>query len=184
MRNKIINYKNNLINVVEKLDVSKIEKLAKVFLDARENGNFIYTIGNGGSGSTASHMVCDILKGCSYNKEKKFKIMCLNDNIPTVLAYSNDVSYESVFEEQLKNFLNDGDILLAISGSGNSKNIIKAVNYAKENNAFVVGLTGYDGGLLKQLSDLSIDANINDMQISEDIHIIVMHILYHILENE
>ena len=141
-------------------------------------------MGNGGSGSTASHMVCDILKGCSFKKEKRFKIMCLNDNIPTILAYSNDVSYEKIFEEQLKNYLNDGDILLAISGSGNSKNIINAVNYAKKNNFYVVGFTGYDGGMLKKLSDLSIDTNINDMQISEDIHVIVMHILYHLLENE
>ena len=184
MKNKIINYKKNLINVIESLNISKIESLAKVFLDARDRGNFIYTMGNGGSGSTASHMVCDILKGCSFKKEKRFKIMCLNDNIPTILAYSNDVSYEKIFEEQLKNYLNDGDILLAISGSGNSKNIINAVNYAKKNNFYVVGFTGYDGGMLKKLSDLSIDTNINDMQISEDIHVIVMHILYHLLENE
>jgi D-sedoheptulose 7-phosphate isomerase len=129
-------------------------------------------------------MVCDILKGCSFKKIKKFKIFCLNDNIPTILAYSNDVSYDVVFEEQLKNYLETGDVLIAISGSGNSKNIINAVNYAKSINSKIIGFTGFDGGKLKQLSNVSINANINDMQISEDIHVICMHILYKLLENE
>ena len=111
-------------------------------------------------------------------------MFCLNDNIPTILAYSNDVSYDVVFEEQLKNVLQEGDIVLAISGSGNSKNIIRAVNYAKSVNAKIIGMTGYNGGLLKKLSDISLNANIDDMQISEDIHVIVMHMLYKLLENE
>ena len=115
---------------------------------------------------------------------KKFKIFCLNDNIPTILAYSNDVSYDVVFEEQLKNYLEPEDVLIAISGSGNSKNIINAVNYAKSINSKIIGFTGFDGGKLKQLSNVSINANINDMQISEDIHVIVMHMLYKLLENE
>ena len=111
-------------------------------------------------------------------------MFCLNDNIPTILAYSNDVSYDVVFEEQLKNVLQEGDVVLAISGSGNSKNIIRAVNYAKSVNAKIIGMTGYNGGLLKKFSDIRLNANIDDMQISEDIHVIVMHMLYKLLENE
>jgi D-sedoheptulose 7-phosphate isomerase len=157
--------------------------VASIFLKTRSEGKTIFTIGNGGSGSTASHMVCDIIKGCSYNKDMRFKIICLNDNIPTLLAYSNDVSYEVVFLEQLKNLAEEGDVLLAISGSGNSKNIIRAVEYAKSIKMTVVGFTGYDGGRLKTLSDVTIDSSINDMQISEDIHSVAMHILYKLLVN-
>tara|TARA_X000000950_G_scaffold14462_1_gene15635 strand:- start:10793 stop:11347 length:555 start_codon:yes stop_codon:yes gene_type:complete len=184
MRNNIKKYLKKLTQSIENLKIEEIEKVANIFLETRDRGNTIYTMGNGGSGSTASHMVCDITKGCSYNKEKKFKMFCLNDNIPTLLAYSNDVSYDVVFEEQLKNILKPNDVVLAISGSGNSKNIIRAVKYAKSINSTVIGLTGYSGGLLKEISDVSIDANIDDMQISEDIHVIVMHILYKLLENE
>ncbi len=184
MKDNIKRYQSNLIKTIKNIKIEDIEKIARAFIEARDNGKTIYTIGNGGSGSTASHMVCDITKGCSFNKNKRYKMFCLNDNIPTILAYSNDVSYDVVFEEQLKNVLQKGDVVLAISGSGNSKNIIRAVNYAKSIDAKIIGMTGYNGGLLKKLSDISLNANIDDMQISEDIHVIVMHMLYKLLENE
>ena len=184
MKNKIKDYKKRLITTIENLDVNEVEQLAKLFLHTRNNNKTIYVFGNGGSGSTASHMVCDIIKGCSYKKLKKFKIFCLNDNIPTILAYSNDVNYECIFEEQLKNLLEEGDLVIGISGSGNSKNIVNAINYANSVKAHTFGMTGYDGGKLKQLAKSSLNANINDMQISEDIHLITLHILYFLLENE
>tara|TARA_X000000950_G_scaffold260179_1_gene329318 strand:- start:220 stop:774 length:555 start_codon:yes stop_codon:yes gene_type:complete len=183
MKNEVNNYLNSLKNKLSELDVDEIIKVAEIFIQARNNGKTIYTMGNGGSGSTASHMVCDIIKGCSFGKEKKFKIICLNDNIPTLLAYSNDVSYDVVFEEQLKNLLEEGDVVLGISGSGNSKNIINAINYANSKKAITIGFTGYDGGKLKKISHNSVNAMINDMQISEDIHLITLHILYKLLEN-
>jgi D-sedoheptulose 7-phosphate isomerase len=126
-------------------------------------------------------MVCDILKGCSYGKADKFKISCLNDNIPALLAYSNDVSYDEVFLEQLKNYLEPGDLVLGISGSGNSSNIIKAIEYAKLRGNTTIGFTGFDGGKLKKIADYSVNSRIDDMQISEDIHLIVLHIMYKIL---
>ena len=184
MKNSIKQYQIKLIESITNLETNNLKKIALALLEARDNGKTIYTIGNGGSGSTASHMVCDITKGCSFKKNKRFKMFCLNDNIPTVLAYSNDVSYDVIFEEQLKNVLEEGDIVLGISGSGNSKNIINAVKYAKSINAKVIGFTGYNGGELKEISDISLNANINDMQISEDIHVIAMHMLYKLLENE
>lgn len=183
MKNKVIDYLNSLTNSLNTIEVNEIVRVAETFLEARDKGKTIYTMGNGGSGSTASHMVCDIIKGCSFGKEKKFKIICLNDNIPTILAYSNDVSYDIIFEEQLKNLLNEGDVVLGISGSGNSKNIINAINYANSKRAITIGFTGYDGGVLKKISDMSVNTMTNDMQISEDIHIITLHILYKILEN-
>jgi D-sedoheptulose 7-phosphate isomerase len=174
----INNYIKNLTETLNKLNIKDIESVRDLFMEAKANGKQIFVFGNGGSGSTASHMVCDILKGCSYGKEKRFKIICLNDNIPTILAYANDVSYDEVFLEQLKNYLNEGDVVLGISGSGNSINVLKAIEYANKNNAKTIGFTGFTGGKLKEISHVSVNANINDMQISEDIHFIIMHILY------
>lgn len=178
----INNYIINLKKTIDNLDIAVIEKIAATFKTARDNKKKLIFFGNGGSGSTASHFVCDLAKGCSYAREKRIKAICLNDNIPTILAYSNDVSYDIVFLEQLKNLLEPGDVVIGISGSGNSKNIINAIEYANENGAITIGLTGFDGGKLKTISSISINANINDMQISEDVHVIIMHILYKLLE--
>jgi D-sedoheptulose 7-phosphate isomerase len=179
--NKIISdYLETLIDTLRKVDTDSIEKIAKTLIFARNSGKHIYVFGNGGSGSTASHMVCDILKGCSYGFEKRFKITCLNDNIPTILAYSNDVSYDVVFEEQLKNYLNEGDIVIGISGSGNSVNVIKAIEFANTMNSTTIGLTGFSGGELINVAQIVLHIPIDDMQISEDIHFIVNHILYKI----
>ena len=183
MKNKIYNYIDNLKKVLDSFDVDALEKVIKLFIFARDNKKTIYVFGNGGSGSTASHMVCDIIKGCSYEKEKKFKIICLNDNIPTILAYSNDVSYDIVFEEQLKNLMSKDDVVLAISGSGNSENIIRAVDYANTNGAITIGFSGFNGGLLKNKAKVNLHVPINDMQISEDFHVIAMHIMYTILSD-
>ncbi len=134
-------------------------------------------MGNGGSGTTASHFVCDINKGTCLELEKKFKVICLNDNMPTVLAYANDLSYERIFVEQLKNFLQPGDVVIGISGSGNSENIILAISYAREAGAKTIGLSGFDGGRLAQIVDIPFVAAINDMQKVEDVHMIVVHML-------
>ena len=176
---KIIkNYFRDLSSTLSEIDISGFADFKDSLEKARDNGNNIYVFGNGGSGSTASHMVCDMVKGCSYKKDKKFKIICLNDNIPTILAYSNDVSYDVVFEEQLKNFLKPNDVVIGISGSGNSTNIINAIKYANNNGAVTIGMSGFNGGKLKEISNINIHAPINDMQISEDIHLITIHILY------
>ena len=107
----------------------------------------------------------------------------MNDNIPTILAYSNDVSYDIVFEEQLKNLMSKDDVVLAISGSGNSKNIIRAVDYANTNGATTIGFSGFNGGLLKKKAKVNLHVPIDDMQISEDFHVIAMHIMYTILSD-
>jgi D-sedoheptulose 7-phosphate isomerase len=179
----IISYLEKLKTTISNIDIESINNIAKCFITARDNNSQIIVFGNGGSGSTASHMVCDILKGCSYGKEKKYRILSLNDNIPTILAYSNDVSYDDVFIEQLKNYLQPNDIVLGISGSGNSKNIIKAIEYAKIKGNVTIGFTGFNGGSLKKIVDHSFNSSIDDMQISEDIHMIGVHILYKLLSN-
>lgn len=176
-------YIDDLKRTLDNLNIEEIQRAADIFLEARDKKKKIIFFGNGGSGSTASHFVCDLNKGCSYEKENKFKALCLNDNIATILAYGNDVSYDVIFIEQLKNFLEPGDVVVAISGSGNSKNIIEAITYANDNGGITVGLTGFTGGKLKDIANHSVNANISDMQISEDIHVITMHILYKLLSN-
>ncbi len=154
-----------------------IEEIINLLKKVQTNGNTIFTIGNGGSGSTASHFVSDLLKTAITKDEKRFAAISLVDNIPVNLAWSNDQSFESIFVEQLKNFLKSDDLLFVFSGSGNSKNVINAIEYAKQNNAMCVGFTGMDGGKLKNMCDLCITVPSNNMLIIESIHLAICHCL-------
>ena len=183
MKEKINNYLNRLKNTLDNLSRDEIENFINVLNAAREQGKNIFIMGNGGSAATASHYVCDFNKGASYmhDDKKRFKFICLNDNVASMMAYANDVSYDDVFVEPLKNYFNKGDVVIGISGSGNSKNVIKAIEYANQNGGITVGLTGYNGGKLKQIAKYSVNTNIDDMQISEDIHMIFDHMIIKIL---
>lgn len=177
----INNYFTSLKQTIDYLDRASIEALIELLLNTRKNGNNIYIMGNGGSAATASHFTCDFNKGLSYRKDIRFKMICLNDNIATMLAYSNDVGYENVFVEQLKNFLKKDDVVIGISGSGNSKNILNAIEYANNLGAKTVGLTGFNGGKLKDIVDVSIHANVDNMQVAEDVHMTICHLLYSVM---
>lgn len=179
--NKIDSYFDKLKLTIDNLDRKEINEFINLLLKARDEGKFIFIMGNGGSAATASHYVCDFNKGLSYGQKSRFKLFCLNDNMATLSAYSNDVSYEVVFLEQLKNFVRSDDIVIGISGSGNSKNVLLAIEYANSIGANTVGITGYDGGKLKQIAKHSINANVGDMQISEDIHMILDHLCMKII---
>ena len=181
MLKQINNYFETLKSCIDQINKKDVDTFIKLLIQARDEGRTIFIMGNGGSASTASHITCDFNKGCSYNQDKKFKIICLNDNIATMLAYANDVNYESIFAEQLKNFLKEGDIVIGLSGSGNSKNILNAIEYANSKNAITIGLTGYNGGKLKEIAKFSVNTNINDMQIAEDVHMMLCHMVYNIL---
>jgi D-sedoheptulose 7-phosphate isomerase len=155
------------------------------FRQAREAGKTIFVCGNGGSASTASHFACDMVKGASYNRSSRFRIMALTDSLPTMTAYSNDVSYECVFCEQLKNFAQPGDLVLGISGSGNSPNVLRAVEYANSIGCNTIGLTGRDGGRLGELANLNIQVAVPHMGRIEDAHMIVCHMIgYYFMETE
>lgn len=169
-------YYEKLKNTVDLLNFAEIENGIQLIDQARRNHKQVITFGNGGSASTASHFICDWNKGASYQKEIRIRGLCLNDNFATVMAYANDVSYASVFVEQLKNFLQPGDLVIGISGSGNSENVLQAIQYANEKDAITLGLCGYDGGKLKQLARHSIWVNVNDMQIVEDLHLSFGHV--------
>lgn len=178
---EIQNYINLEIEVLKRLDYKKISDALNVLTDALRNERVIYIFGNGGSAATASHYQNDFNKGISEYTEKKFRFYCLSDNVATITAIANDISYDEIYRQQLKGRLSKNDIVIAISGSGNSKNVINAVDYAKSVGTYVIGLTGYNGGILGKLADLHLHADINSMQITEDIHMILDHLMMSIL---
>ena len=172
-----LNYLKELEELLNIFPHDRFEEIGKALLSAYEDEKQVFIMGNGGSGSTASHFVCDINKGSCFDLEKKFRVFCLNDNIPTILAYANDLSYDKIFVEQLKNYLNKGDVVIGISGSGNSENVLQAISYAKEKGAKTIGLSGFSGGKLAKMVDIPFVALMNDMQKVEDVHMIVVHML-------
>ncbi|MBQ2704291.1 MAG: SIS domain-containing protein [Clostridia bacterium] len=178
--NLIANYRQQLIDTFLKMDTESINQLMNLLTDARDNDKQIFIMGNGGSGATASHFAGDFNKGLSLGKplDKRYRVICLVDNSPTLLSLANDVSYDEIFVEQLKNFLRDGDVVIGISGSGNSENVLRAVKYAKDRGNKVVGLTGYNGGTLKNMSDVSVHVPIDNMQITEDLHMVLTHLMF------
>ncbi|WP_028550028.1 D-sedoheptulose-7-phosphate isomerase [Paenibacillus sp. UNC451MF] len=176
-RADIQTYIEHEINTLRRLDINAINDAMNLIMKTYEAENTIYIFGNGGSSTTASHYQNDFNKGISEYVEKKFNFQCLNDNIATMMAIANDIGFEEVFRFQLRGRIKPGDIVMAISGSGNSRNVINAVEFAKEHGNKIIGLTGYDGGKLKQLSDISLHVPIDSMQITEDIHLILDHLI-------
>lgn len=175
-------YLEKEISIIKKLDIKKINDVINVINGAYKNQSKIFVSGNGGSAATASHFCNDFNKGISEKLDKKFKVICLNDNMPTVLAIANDIGYEDIFKFQLIGHITSEDLIIAISGSGNSKNIIKAVEYAKFCGCKIIGVTGYDGGKLLKLSDYSLHVPIKNMQITEDVHLIFNHLIMSIFQ--
>ncbi|MHA2174306.1 MAG: D-sedoheptulose-7-phosphate isomerase [Candidatus Hodarchaeales archaeon] len=174
----------DLLNQMEKEFVIKMDRFAKILYEARENKKAIFFMGNGGSAATASHFVGDLSKGTIVEGFPRFKTIALTDNVPNMLAWGNDSSYEDIFIEQLKNLMEPGDVVVGISGSGNSKNVVKAIDYANENGAISFGLLGYDGGRLLELVQESIHVPSFNMQQVEDIHVLVSHLLTSMIREE
>jgi D-sedoheptulose 7-phosphate isomerase len=171
------NYLNDLSRLITQLDAAAIAKAIGWLRDARDAGRTIYSCGNGGSALIASQMVCDIVKGASWQKPSRVKMPCLSDNVGTVTAYANDVSYECVFVEQLKNFAVKGDVLIGISGSGNSPNVLRAIEYANQIGCRTIGLTTAAGGKLKDLVNLPLLVPSKHMGRLEDCFFALTHIL-------
>ncbi|HWQ53928.1 MAG TPA: SIS domain-containing protein [Bryobacteraceae bacterium] len=170
-------YKAELVKAIDTLDLAKVSQAIDWLREARDAGRRIFVCGNGGSASTASHFTCDMVKGASYKHPKRFRIMALTDQLPTITAYANDVSYGCVFAEQLKNFAEPGDIVIAISGSGNSPNVLQALEYAGSIGCRTIALTGRDGGKLGPMAQLNIQAPVPHMGRIEDAHMIVCHMI-------
>ena len=181
--NFVDEYKTELRSTLDRIDTGKVQQAIEWFRDARDHGRHIFVCGNGGSASTASHFACDIVKGASFNRDKRFRILALTDSLPTLTAYSNDVSYDCVFAEQLRNFAEPGDLFMAISTSGNSPNVLRAIECATTAGCRTIALTGRDGGKLGPLAHLNIQVDVPHTGRIEDAHMIVCHMIgYYFME--
>lgn len=170
-------YLERLGALLQKLNPDTVARVGQLLADARAEGRQVFLCGNGGSAALASHLAVDLGKGSSRNRPKRFRVLSLNDNTPWLTALANDLSYEDVFVEQLRNFAQPGDVLLAISSSGNSKNILKAVEYANQIGCVTVGLSGFAGGKLKGLCKQHVLVPAEHMGLIEDGQMVVGHIL-------
>jgi D-sedoheptulose 7-phosphate isomerase len=174
-----------LIGALDKIDTAKVAQAVDWLRQARDAGKQIFVCGNGGSAATASHFACDIVKGASYQQQQRFRLMALTDSPPTLTAYSNDVDYASVFVEQLKNFAEPGDVVMALSGSGNSANVIAAVEYGNSIGCRTIALSGRDGGTLGSAAQLNIHVAEPHMGRIEDSHMAICHMIsYYFMEKE
>lgn len=180
-------YIDELKRDLDNIPLEKIEALVHTLNEVHENHGHVYLIGNGGSASLASHMACDLSKGTLkryYNNgEKRLRVVSLVDNVALLTALANDLSYEEIFVQQLKSLLKPEDILIIITGSGNSKNLIRAAHFAKERKAKVFGILGFDGGELLHLVDDYIHLPIHHYGRIEDCHLVLNHIITSCLYN-
>jgi len=165
----------------EKLEHQPVKKLAEDIYCAYENEKFVFICGNGGSGSNSSHFCEDLGKSTLDPKDftndnvKRLKVLSLTDNTPCILAWGNDEGFDRIFVEQLKNFATAGDVLIAISGSGNSPNVLNAVDWANQKGMKTWGITGYTGGKLQALAEENLHVPLDDMGMVESIHLLVFH---------
>ena len=173
----------DILTRMEKDLPSKMREIVAALIKARNSKKRVYTLGNGGSASTASHMASDLNKGATRHDAPRFRAVALTDNIPLMLAWGNDSSYDDIFVEQLKNHVEKGDVVIGISGSGNSKNVLKAIDYANKEGAITIGLTGFDGGKLAKIARISYTVPSNCMQQVEDIQLLIEHMLSMILRD-
>ena len=179
-------YIRDLIELLHQVDLKEVQALVDALVDAYRNDRFVFVIGNGGSAANASHLCEDLGKGTlsDFEGQKRLKIMSLTDNVPYIMAWANDEGYERVFVEQLKNFAEPGALLIAISGSGNSANVLLAVEYANDHGMRTFALTGFDGGRLKQIAHDGLHVRSDNMGAVEAVHGVIFHYLMDALQIE
>ena len=178
-------YRTELLKAIESIDMDKVNQAIEWFREARDSGHSIFVCGNGGSAATASHFACDIVKGASFKRPSRFRIMALTDQLPTLTAYANDVGYDVVFAEKLKNFAAPQDLFMAISGSGTSPNVLRAMDCATAIGCRTMALTGRDGGQLGPKAQLNIQVPVSHMGRIEDAHMNICHMIgYYFMECE
>lgn len=175
---RIDSYLNQEAELLPRIPRAPLARIASILAEARRDGRHIFTFGNGGSAATASHFVVDLIKGAAKPGKPRFKIMCLNDSIPSLTALANDVSYETVFAEPLAALAGPGDVAIAISGSGNSPNVLRAMSVAREHKLITIGLTGFSGGKLKDMVDVAVVVPSDSMQLIEDAHLAILHAIF------
>jgi D-sedoheptulose 7-phosphate isomerase len=171
-------YLRGLMSVLEQIPVFEIDEVVSHLARAYQDNRTVYLFGNGGSAALASHAACDLGKGTTLPPQRPFRVVSLTDNMPLMTAWANDVGYEEVFAAQLRPFMEPGDVAFAISGSGNSPNVLNALRAAQEAGGFNIGLAGFGGGKMKLLCDRCITIPSENMQHIEDAHLCVMHAVF------
>jgi len=171
-------YLESSADILRQLPVAAVDGVIGALVQAMESGRFIYVMGNGGSAANAEHFANDLGKGGRRGFPRRFKVLSLASNVPLMTAWANDTDYGQVFAEQLRNFVGRGDVVMAISGSGNSENVLNALTLARAAGAVTVGLTGGDGGKLKSLCDHCVVVPSDNMQHIEEQHLVVLHAIY------
>jgi D-sedoheptulose 7-phosphate isomerase len=180
----IAQYLADTVQLAANLSREDIAAFVDVLEQAWLDGRRIFVCGNGGSASLATHLACDLNKNCSLPGRPRLKIVALTDNLPVLTAYANDVSYADVFVEQIQNLWQDGDVVIGISGSGDSENVVRCLNWAKEHGGQTLGLLAFGGGRCAPLCDVAVIAPTHDMQHAEDAHTIVMHLLMQVFSRK
>jgi D-sedoheptulose 7-phosphate isomerase len=176
-------YQAELLTALKSVDLEKVDRAIAIFIEARKEGRRIFVCGNGGSAAISSHFAMDMVKGASCGRESRFRILSLVDSVPTLTAYSNDMSYECVFVEQLRNFAEAGDVVLVVSSSGNSANVIRAIEYGNSIGCQTIALTGRDGGRLGPAARLNIQVPHTHTGRIEDTHGVILHMIgYYFME--
>ncbi|MGG3468211.1 SIS domain-containing protein [Neobacillus pocheonensis] len=171
------NYKKEFLETIDSLDVNVIHKIYETMEEARKNRRQIFLIGNGGSASSASHWACDFAKGVNVGESIRFRLIALTDNTPLITAYGNDAEYADIYVEQLRNLLNPGDVVIGLSVSGHSENIVRAFQYAQDQGAIVISLIGNRECRMKDFSDISLVIPSNNYGVVEDAHMYVNHVI-------
>lgn len=176
-REKIIEYITDLGALLNNIPVENIDRVVSILEKTRESKGQVFIFGNGGSAATASHFACDLSKGTISAGKQRIKAFALTDNVHLLTAWANDTAYDMVFAEQMNNYLEPGDVVIAISGSGNSPNVLNGINVAREKGAITVGFIGFKGGKLKDLVDVHVIAPVDNMERAEDMHLLFEHII-------
>lgn len=184
MREEIDGYAADLVARMMKSDMAALERVAERLLEAKRTGHTVFLLGNGGSAATASHVTNDLLKGCRKGAEPGFKAICLNDSSTLLTCLANDYAYEDVYAILLETYAVADDVLIMFSGSGNSPNVLKAAEKARDIGVVVIGFGGRDGGKMKSLCDVAVIAPTDSMEMLEDFHLVYCHDLTCCLQKE
>jgi D-sedoheptulose 7-phosphate isomerase len=177
-------YLDEVGNILHQLPQEQIAQIIQTLEQARTDRRQIFLIGNGGSAATASHFANDLLKSTVIEGKPRMKVMALTDNIPIMLAYANDCGYETIFAEQLDALAAPGDVLVAFSGSGRSPNVIRALDLARQRGLTTIGITGRDGGEMRERCDICLIAPCQPMEQIEDVHVVLCHLIYSAIRDE
>lgn len=168
-------YRKELIESINQVDEAQFQAFMEILLHAYREDKTVFILGNGGSAATANHFVCDFGKNAVQGERRRFRVLSLSDNVEKITALGNDIAFEEIFRQQLINLMRDGDVVIAVSASGNSPDVVRALEYAREHEARIVSLAGFEGGKVRELSDVCMVARMNSYERIEDIQMMILH---------